>query len=479
MITTDRATSAMRHQDMFIAGQWVPAASTFEVIDPWDGALVATIASGAAADATAAVDAAASAIVPPPHARATVLRKVADLIEQRSELFAATIRAEAGKPITAARGEVSRGIDTIRLASDEARHLAGATVPLDAVAAGEGLLAFEIPAPVGIVAAITPFNFPLNLVAHKLGPAIAAGCPVVLKPSEKTPLTAGLLVAAFADAGLPAGMLNLVTGDPNVIVSTWLADERTAVVTFTGSAELGWRLKSESARKRHVLELGSNTAMVVAADADLDAAAAAAASASFTFSGQACISLQRVYVADTVADTFVDKLVEKAEALPVGDPDDEATVVGPLITTAATDRVLSWVKAAVAEGATLCTGGDLKNGVVAPTVLLDASPTSAVLCEEAFGPIVTVNRVSDLTEAIKDVNASRFGLNTAVFTQDLSTALRIAAEAEAGAVLVNVAPNFRADNMPYGGVKDSGQGKEGVPYAVRELTEYKLVVMKK
>ncbi|MBX6355112.1 MAG: aldehyde dehydrogenase family protein [Micromonosporaceae bacterium] len=479
MTTTGTVASAVKHQDMFIAGRWVPAASTFEVIDPWNGALVGTVASGTAADATAAVDAAASVNVPPPHARAGILRHVAELIEQRSELFAATIRAEAGKPITAARGEVSRGIDTIRLAAEEARHLAGATVPLDGVAAGEGLLAFEIPVPLGIVAAITPFNFPLNLVAHKLGPAIAAGCPVVLKPSEKTPLTAGLLVAAFAEAGLPAGMLNLVTGDPNVIVPTWLADERIAVVTFTGSAELGWKLKSESPRKRHILELGSNTAMVVAADADLDAAAAAAVSASFTFSGQACNSLQRVYVADAVADSFLHKLVAKAEALPVGDPDDEATVVGPLITAAATRRVLSLVKAAVAEGATLCTGGELKNGVLAPTVLSDAPPTSAVLCEEAFGPIVTVNRVSDLTDAIKDVNASRFGLNTAVFTQDLATALRFAVEAEAGSVLVNVAPNFRADNMPYGGVKDSGQGKEGVPYAVRELTQYKLVVMGK
>jgi acyl-CoA reductase-like NAD-dependent aldehyde dehydrogenase len=467
------------HQDLFIAGNWVSTPTSFGVTNPWDGSTVATIASGSTADAIAAVDAASAVTVPPAHRRAALLRRTADLVEERAQQFARTIQSEAGKPITAARSEVARAIDTLRLSSEEARRLSGSTVPLDAVASGEGMLAFEMPVPVGTVAAITPFNFPLNLVAHKLGPAIAAGCPVVLKPSEKTPLTAGMLVRCFAEAGLPAGMLNLVTGDPATIVPTWLEDDRVAVITFTGSAEVGWDLKARSPRKRHVLELGSNTAMVVAGDADIPAAVQAAVTASFTYSGQACISLQRVYVHDSVADTFIDQLTEAASALPVGDPADERTVVGPLIAQAATERVLSYVRAGLDEGATLRCGGEVNDGVLQPTVLTDASPTSAVLCEEVFGPVVTVNRVSDLSEALKEVNASRFGLNTAVFTADLATALRFADNAEAGSVLVNVMPSFRADNMPYGGVKDSGQGREGVPYAVNELTDHRLVVIKR
>lgn len=304
--------------------------------------------------------------------------------------FALTISNEAGKPITAARTEVIRAVDTLELSAEAARNNAGRQVPLDAVTAGTGLVGFEMPQPRGIVAAITPFNFPLNLVAHKLGPAIAAGCPVVIKPSEQTPMTAALLTQAFHDAGLPAGRLNLVTGRPADVVQVLLEDPRVAVVTFTGSAELGWAIKAKSPNKHHILELGSNTAMVVEADANLDQAVAAAVSSSFTFAGQACISLQRIYLQHTIEEDFLARFTKAAADLPSGDPSDEKTVVGPLITTDARDRVARWIDDAVAEGATLHTGGTLIDGVLPATVLSGVPSTAALICEEASGPVVSV-----------------------------------------------------------------------------------------
>lgn len=468
----------MRVQRMLIDGTWAEAPGTFEVTDPWDGSLVGRAADGGPQDAARAAAAAHAAFARqfPAHARAAVLRQAASLVADRAEEFAQAIRAESGKPITAARTEVGRAVDTLQLSAEAARNLAGVTVPMDAVPAGSGLIAFETPQPRGPVAAITPFNFPLNLVAHKVGPALAAGCTIVLKPSEKTPFTAGLLGQAFQDVGLPPGRLNIVTGDPAPIVSALCEDDRIAVLTFTGSAALGWQLKARSPRKHHILELGSNTAMVVAHDADLDRAVEAAVTSSFTFSGQTCISLQRIYAHERIADEFTQRLSKAAASLAIGDPRDEATVIGPMITPQARDRVLSWIHGAISDGAILHTGGDLHNDVLRPTVLSNVPARSPIMCEEAFGPAVSVNSVATLDEALEQVNDSRFGLNTSIYTADLATALTYARATQAGSVLVNTPPAFRADHMPYGGVKDSGQGREGVPYAVRELTEPKLVV---
>lgn len=467
----------MRTQQLYIDGRWVEGETPFEVTNPWDGQTVGTAATATTGQVLAAITAAAGAVGLPQHRRAEILRAVAAEVGERREEFATMIRREAGKPITAARQEVGRAVDTLLLSAEGARSLAGTTVPMDAVAAGEGLVAFETPQPRGPLAAITPFNFPLNLVAHKLGPAIAAGCPVVLKPSEKTPLTAGLLVEAFHRAGLPAGHLNLVTGNPGHIVDLLLADDRIAVITFTGSAALGWDLKSRSPRKHHVLELGSNTAMVVADDADLDKAVAAAVASAFTFAGQACVSLQRVFVQSGIADAFVERLAVAASQLRVGDPSVEDTVVGPLITSQATERLLDWIQAAAASGATLVCGGDAPEGVLRPTVLRDVPRTANLMCEEAFGPVVSVNTVTTLEEAVAAVNDSRYGLNAAIHTRDLASALSFSEAVESGSVLVNLPASFRADHMPYGGVKDSGQGREGVPYAIRELTEPHLLVL--
>lgn len=469
----------MRRQQLFIDGQWVDGIDEFEVHDPYDGELVARVAVAYPEQAVQAVDAAKCAMATgwSAAARAELLLAASRRVAERVEEFAEVLRAEAGKPITAARGEVARAVATLRIASEEARRLPSETVQFDELDPGVTPLSFTIPQPYGVVAAITPFNFPLNLVLHKVAPALAAGCAVVLKPSERTPLSAGLLAEVLVEVGLPPGWLNVVTGRPAEIVPTWNAHRDVAVVTFTGSAEVGWRLKANSPRKRHVLELGSNTAMVVAADADLDRAVDAAVTGGFTFSGQACVSVQRVYVAEAVAAEFTTRLAEAVAKLPVGDTRNPATVVGPLVSRQARDRVVAWIGEAVVAGARLVTGGTLAGNCLRPTVLTDVPASARVVCEEVFGPVVSIRTVSSVEEGIAEVNSARFGLNTALFTNDLGAALTYAKSAEAGSVLINITPSFRADHMPYGGVKDSGQGREGVKYAIAELLDQRLVVL--
>jgi acyl-CoA reductase-like NAD-dependent aldehyde dehydrogenase len=406
-----------------------------------------------------------------------VLLTASRLVNERLAAFAELLRAEAGKPISAALVEVSRAVSTLRIASEEARRLPSETVQFDEVSPGVTPLGFTIPKPFGVVAAITPFNFPLNLVLHKVAPALAAGCAVVLKPSERTPLSAGLLAETLMEAGLPNGWLNIVTGRPAEIVPIWNEHSDVAVITFTGSAQVGWQLKAASPRKRHVLELGSNTAMVVAADADLPRAVNAAVAGGYTFSGQACVSVQRIYVEEQVAAEFTALLAAAVDKLPVGDTKDPATVVGPVISEQARERLVSWIDEAVSDGARLVTGGTLDGTCLRPTVLVDVPATARVVCEEVFGPVASIRTVKSVAEGIDEVNSARYGLNTALFTRDLASALTFAREAEAGSVLVNITPAFRADHMPYGGVKDSGQGREGVKYAIAELLDQRLVVL--
>jgi len=467
-------------QPLYIGGRWSASATTETRHDRWSDEPLGDVAIGGTSEAIAAVDAASSALLHglPVFRRSEILSRTASLVEDSAEDFARMITRETGKPIVAARQEVGRAVGTLRYSGEEARRLPGERVPLDATEAGEGTMALTIPEARGVVAAITPFNFPLNLVAHKLGPALAAGCPVVFKPSDKSPLVAGMLTAAFDEAGLPPGWLNLVTGPAEPIVGAWLDDERVAVVTFTGSASVGWRLKASSPQKLHVLELGSNTAMYVHADADIDRAVADAVTAGFGNSGQACVSLQRLYVHADIVEDFSARLAGVVSALPSGDPMEETTVVGPLITSEATRRVESWVEAAVRRGATVLTGGTVDRDVLRPTVLTGVSPDDDLICSEVFGPVVTIVAVSGLEEAIEAVNASDFGLNASIHTADIATALEFGRRVQAGSVLVNMPPSFRADHMPYGGVKQSGQGREGVAYAVEELVHHKLLVVK-
>jgi acyl-CoA reductase-like NAD-dependent aldehyde dehydrogenase len=467
-----------KQQQLYLNGTWHDRSDRFEVHNPWNGELVGSVAVATDDDVHTAIGAAHNALLTglAPHRRADVLDAVRQIIERRAEEFAGSISAEAGKPITGARQEVARALTTFRLSAEEARRLPGEAVQLDGFAVGEGLMAFTIPEPLGVVGAITPFNFPLNLVAHKVGPAIAAGCPVVLKPSERAPLTAGLLAEAFAEAGLERGWFNLVTGDPRKIVPILQRDDRVAVLTFTGSSAVGWELKAGSPKKHHVLELGSNTGMVVDQDADLDAAVGALVSSGFSYSGQACVSLQRLFVHEAVVADFLTRAVEAVSGLAVGDPSDEATVVGPLISPEATARVRQWLSDAVSEGARIIVGGELRDGVLEPTLVTDVNEASPLLCEEVFGPVVTVVPVKNAADGMAAVNDSRFGLNAAIFTNDLGNALAYARNSQVGSVLVNLAPSYRADQMPYGGVKDSGQGREGVKYAIASLCAQKLVV---
>jgi acyl-CoA reductase-like NAD-dependent aldehyde dehydrogenase len=468
----------MRDQQLFLDGVWVDGVDTFEVRDPYDQTLVGRVAVASPEQASEAVAAAKTAMlgVWPAAERADLLLKTSRLVAERAAEFAEQIRAEAGKPISAARLEVSRAVATLRIAGEEARRLPSETVQFDEIG-GVAPFGFTTPKPFGVVAAITPFNFPLNLVLHKVAPALAAGCAVVLKPSERTPLTAGLLAETMVEAGLPAGWLNLVTGRPAEIVPAWNDHPDVAVITFTGSAQVGWELKSASPRKRHILELGSNTAMVVAADADLKRAVDAVVTGGYTFSGQACVSVQRIYVEQPAAEEFTDLLAAAVEQLPVGDTKDPATVVGPVISDQARERLVSWIEEAVDGGARVATGGTLQGNCLRPTVLAEVPASARVVCEEVFGPVVSIRAVASVSEGIEEVNSARYGLNTAIFTTDLASALQFAREAEAGSVLVNITPSFRADHMPYGGVKDSGQGREGVKYAIAELLDQRLVVL--
>jgi acyl-CoA reductase-like NAD-dependent aldehyde dehydrogenase len=465
---------------LLIDGEWVETGDWLEVRSPYSGEIVGRVAKGRAQETRRAVDAAAHALETPlpAHKRAEILVKVAGLIGRRHEEVARTISDEAGKPIKTARVEASRAMSTYTFAAVEARKLAGEMVPMESAQAGEGKLGFTIRKPIGVVGAISPFNFPCNLVAHKLAPALAAGCPVVLKPASQTPLSALLLAELELEAGLPEGWLNVLVGPASEIGDVLVEDERVKLITFTGSGTVGWKLQERAPRKRVKLELGNSTPVVVAADADLDAVAAKLSANAFSFAGQSCISVQRIYVERARYDDFVAAFVPKVEALKIGDPADDDTDVGPVIDEDARTRIRTWIQEAEDAGATLLAGGE-ENGLLKPTVIANVSDDAKVSCEEVFGPVVVVNPVDSIDEALARANGTRFGLQAGIFTASLDTALHAADVLEFGGVLVNEAPTFRSDQMPYGGVKASGNTKEGPAYAVREMTEERLVVIQR
>jgi len=453
------------------ATEWV------EVRSPYSGEIVGR-APRSGADATrAAIDAAERVLANPlpAHKRAEILVKVAGLIGRRHEEVARTICEEAGKPIKTARIEASRAMSTYTFAAVEARKLTGEMIPMEGAQAGEGKLGFTLRKAIGVVGAISPFNFPCNLVAHKIAPALAAGCPVVLKPASATPLSALLLAELEHEAGLPDGWLTVVVGSAAEIGDVLVEDERVKLITFTGSGEVGWGLQERAPHKRVKLELGNSTPVIVAADADIDDATTRLAGSAFSFAGQSCISVQRIYVERGNYDAFVRTFVPKVDALKVGDPADDDTDVGPVIDEDARTRIRAWIEEA--DGSML-TGGE-HEGLIRPTVLANVSDDRKVSCEEVFGPVVVVNPVDSIDEAIERANGTRYGLQAGVFTSSIDTALKAADCLEFGGVTVNEAPTFRSDQMPYGGVKASGNTKEGPAYAVRELTEERLVVIQR
>jgi acyl-CoA reductase-like NAD-dependent aldehyde dehydrogenase len=472
------ATTATE-RSVFVGGEWIETGDWLDVRSPFSGDTIGRVAKAGGDETRQAIDAAERALENPlpAHKRAEILVRVAGYLGKRHDEVARLISDEAGKPLKAARVEAARAMSTYTYAAVAARTLAGDVVPMDGSQAGEGKLAFTIRVPIGIVGAISPFNFPLNLVAHKLAPALAAGCPVVAKPASQTPLSALLLAELEEEAGLPPGWLSVLVGSAAEIGDVLVDDERVKMITFTGSGDVGWQLRERAPRKRVSLELGNATPVIVDDSADLDDVAARVAAHGYSFAGQSCISIQRVYVDRAVYPEFLAKLQPKVEALRLGDPADEETDVGPVIDEGARERILDWIAEARSSGARVVVGGGLEGELIQPTLLAEAPPDVKVSCEEVFGPVVVVNPYDTLDEAIQLANSTRYGLQAGVFTRRIDTALRAARELEFGGVTINEAPTFRADQMPYGGVKASGNTREGPPYAVREMTEERLVVL--
>jgi aldehyde dehydrogenase (NAD+)/glyceraldehyde-3-phosphate dehydrogenase (NADP+) len=468
----------------WLAGQLADGASTFEVRNPYNGAVVATVAEPDADQVERAV-AAAAAVAPrlsalPAHVRASALGHVSKEIARRGDELARLITAESGKPLTWSRAEVARASSTFRWGAEEARRFAGELTRLDTDPTGEGRLALTRRFPRGPVLGITPFNFPLNLVAHKVAPALAIGAPIIVKPAPRTPLSALFLGELLAETDLPEGSWSVLTV-PNHQVGELVADPRLPVVSFTGSGPVGWSIRDAVPRKHVVLELGGNGAVLVAPDfhAPGDLARAAGRIALFANyqAGQSCIAVQRVYADRSLYSELLDEIVTAVRALREGDPADPATDVGPLIDVAAAERVEEWIGEAVAAGATLVCGGTRSGPNLAPTVLTDVPASARVVQEEVFGPVIVVSAVDGLDDGFARVNGGAFGLQAGVFTHDLATAFRAHRELTVGGVVVGDVPSYRADQMPYGGTKGSGIGREGVHSAMTDLTEERVLVL--
>jgi acyl-CoA reductase-like NAD-dependent aldehyde dehydrogenase len=462
-----------------VAGEPSHTAETTEVRSPFDGALAAVVHRAGPAEIERAIAAAAAAFETtrrlPSWKRAEVLERVSAAIAARQENLARIVALEAGKPLKTARLEVARAAFTFKVAGEEARRVYGEIVPLDWLPGTERHEGHVRRVPLGPIAGISPFNFPLNLVAHKLAPAIAAGNPIILRPASQTPISALELGRLVLEAGWPAEAISVVPSATDA-AAPLIEDDRIRLLTFTGSPAVGWSLKGRAGRKRVTLELGGNAAVIVHDDADLDFAADRIVWGGFSYAGQSCISAQRIYVAEAIYDQFVERLMPRVGNLSVGDPLDEATDVGPLIDAAAADRVDEWVREATAAGARVLCGGSREGTIWQPTVLDSVRPDLRVSCAEVFAPLIVLNRYSDVRQAIEAADNSDYGLQAGLFTNDQRVIAAAIDELDVGGLIVNDVSAFRVDHMPYGGVKLSGFGREGLRYAIEEMTEMKLVV---
>ena len=470
---------------LYINGNWKSVNTYKPLYAPYSEETLAEIAQGTEEDVQEAVTAAKNAMIKmntlSAYDRATILEKVAQKMDERREEFAEIIAKEAAKPIRAARGEVDRTVQTYKFAAEDAKRIYGETLPLDAAPGADGRIAYTIRKPIGVIGAITPFNFPLNLVAHKVGPAIAAGNTVVLKPADQTPLSSYALVELFEEAGLPNGALNIISGPGPTVGEAIVKNDYVASITFTGSPKVGIGIKQKAGLKRVTLELGSNAAVIIDEDVELtDEIIERVKWGAFVNNGQVCISVQRVFVHETKIHEFLSKLKKAMESVVVGDPLLEETDVSALISKKDVERIDMWVQEAIKEGATVLCGGKKQDArIFEPTVLTNVPNHVSVQCQEVFGPLMTVNTFKEFDEAIEQVNNSRYGLQAGVFTNNLFKAMRAIDELEVGGVMINDIPTFRVDHMPYGGVKESGTGREGIKYAIEEMTEMKLVCIKK
>lgn len=464
---------------LLIDGQWVDGGPLLEIHNKYTGQAIGAVATARYEDVDAALAAAqrAASIMAdlPAHKRSEYLLRAAALIRERRDDFARTIAAEAGKALKYARAEVDRGVSTFTIASEEAKRLHGETVPLDAVPAGEGYFGFWVRRPVGVIVAISPFNFPLNLVAHKVAPALASGNTLVLKPASTTPLTAVKLCEVLIEAGFPAGAINLVVGSGSTVGEWLITDARVAKITFTGSPPVGQHITQVAGIKKITLELGNTSPVIIAPDADLEFVAKRCAIGAYYNSGQVCISVQRIYSQREVYEPFAEKFVKASEAMVVGDPLDERVDVGPMIDPHEVDRIDGWVHEAQTAGAQVLTGGKREGNVYWPTVLTNVQPDMKVVAEEAFAPIANVIACDDFEEALRQADDTQFGLQVGVFTRDIDRVFRAIKRLNFGGVIINDTPVFRADHMPYGGNRQSGLGREGVRYAMEDMTNIQMV----
>ncbi len=467
---------------LFIDGQWVDSHNHFPILDKYSGEVIETLPIAAPTQIERAITSAArcTGIMAklPAHRRADILHRTADRLRADRELIARLIASEAGKPIRMARIEVDRAACTFQFAAEEAKRIHGQTIPFDASPNGEGFIGFWNRRPVGVVVAITPFNFPLNLVAHKVAPAIAAGNAFLLKPAEQTPLTAIRLFELLLESGLPPEAGQLIHGPGELVGEPLVRDHRVHKISFTGSESVGRRIVQQAGIKRVTLELGNNSPVIVADDADLDWAAKRCAVGAFSQSGQVCISVQRIYVDAAIEEAFRQKLLHATQAIVVGDPSDESTEVGPMISESEAIRIESWVSEAEQDGARRLVGGERNGSLYWPTILENTRPNMKVVCREVFAPMASLAPCRNFSEALEQADRTEFGLQAAVFTRDLDRVIESIGRLNFGGVIVNEMPGFRVDHMPYGGNRNSGIGREGVRFAIEEMTQMQTVAIR-
>ncbi|RWZ55302.1 aldehyde dehydrogenase family protein [Halobacillus fulvus] len=470
----------VKEYKLYINGEWTETDEQLDVLNKYTQETYAKVSKASEKEVDAAIDAAEQAFrnhSMPPYERYKVLKRVSEFLQENKEELAKNITMEAGKPLKQARTEIDRATQTFELSAEEAKRIHGEGVPVEAAPGSENRMAFTIKVPVGVVGAISPFNFPINLVAHKIAPAIAAGNAVVLKPASKTPVSAIKLAELFEQAGLPKGFFNVVIGSGSTVGNQMMEDSRINLYTFTGSAKVGLMLKQNTGLNKLVLELGNNSPVIIDKEADIEAAAKNVAAKSYAFAGQVCISVQRIYVHEEVREEFHNHFIQAIGELYVGDPNDPNTDVGPMISEDEAKRAEEWIEEAKQNGAEVLHGGTREGALLHPTVLSNVNPDMKVVCEEVFAPVVSLIPFSDMKECIQEVNQSKYGLQGGIFTQNIDTAFYAARNVEVGGLMINDSSQYRVDLMPYGGVKGSGWGKEGPKYTIEDMTEERLVVM--
>lgn len=465
---------------LFINGEWIESQQYADLMAPYSEEKIAEIPQASEQEVDAAIDAAYNnrevMAKLTAYEKAEILEKVANLLKENRLKAAQIIALESSKPLKFSLGEVDRTVETYKFAAEEAKRIHGEMIPLDAAKNGVNRLGYTLREPVGVVAAITPFNFPMNLVAHKLGPAIAAGNTIVLKPASQTPLSAYFIAELLEEAGLPKGALNVVTGSGRLVGDRLVMSEKVSMITFTGSPEVGIGIRNKAGLKKVSLELGSNAGLIIDEGVNLDKIIPKCVIGAFSNQGQVCISLQRIYIHESLLESFTEKFKEATEKLVLGDPMDAKTDLSSLISRKEQERAKSWIDEAAKEGGQVITGGSIKGDILLPTAIVGVDPHAKVSCQEVFAPIVIINPIKNVDEGIDYINDSKYGLQAGIFTKDINTAFHASKRLEVGGVIINDIPTYRVDQMPYGGVKESGNAREGLKYTIEEMTEMKLVI---